>query len=436
MDATEVNESGLANELYKPKEEFVPTADQEIAIQKLLDFISEPGGDWYFCFRGYAGTGKTSCTKEVVRRVAGSHTEFAYTAPTNKAAKVLREMIGEGVTIYSLLGLRVDTNGETKQITGGKPIDLSDLDVIVVDEASMVNAHLFGLLQDVADKWNLKVIFMGDPAQLPPVKESESLALSGDGVELTKVMRHGGAILDLVTDIRKVIFSPAPSVNIKTSNNGEEGVWKLMKPQFKKMIYDAASRGEFADGRTTKIVSWRNKLVGEYNQIARHAIFGAEAQPGFFLPGDRVVAGAPINNGDIPILHTDDEAIVEGVLECKHPLEPKYHAIELKCRDEENKICRLMVLHPISYELFKNDSELLAHEARGNPKLWKRFWEHKDMFHDVRYAYALTAHRAQGSTYDNVFVDFQDILYNRNRREAFQCLYVAASRARKRLYLA
>jgi len=94
------------------------------------------------------------------------------------------------------------------------------------------------------------------------------------------------------------------------------------------------------------------------------------------------------------------------------------------------------VIHPISKQQHDNDCQLLAHEAQANSKLWRRFWDLKDLFHDVRFAYALTAHRSQGSTYQNVLVDYGDILYNRNRREAFQCLYVGCSRASKRLYLA
>jgi exodeoxyribonuclease-5 len=438
VNEQEISQAGADSSLYQVEAPFEFIPDQLQAIEELLSFISSPQVfNWYFCFRGYAGTGKTSCMREVVRRVGKSHARFAYTAPTNKAAKVLREIVGEACTIYSLLGLRVDKNGETKQIAHGKPVDLSDLDVIVVDEASMVNAHLFGLLGDIADKFNLKIVFMGDPAQLPPVKESESLALQGElGVQLTRVMRHDNQILSLVSDIRQVIFSPSPCVTIKSDNDGQEGVWKLSKIDFRKQIFAAASRGEFADGRTTKVISWRNVKVDEYNQIARSAIFGAEAQPGFFLVGDRVVAAGPCERGDDLLLHTDDEAIVEGVIECKHPLEPKYHALELKCRTEDNRIVRLLVLHPASKQQFENDSQMLAHEAQGNSKLWRRFWDHKDMFHDIRFAYALTAHRSQGSTYTNCFVDYQDVLYNRNRREAFQCLYVAASRARKKLYLA
>lgn len=439
MNEQEITLSGTDSALYSPESSFPFTGSQLEAIDQLLAFIQDPSCfDWCFCFRGYAGTGKTSCMREVARRVGSSTARFAYTAPTNKAAKVLREITGTASTIYSLLGLRVDKNGETKQIAHGKPIDLTELDVIVVDEASMVNEHLFGLLQDVAEKFNLKVVFMGDPAQLPPVKESESPALAetgGPGVQLTQVMRHDNQILQLVTEIRQVVFSIAPSINVKSNNDGHEGVWKLAKIDFRKKIFEAAARGEFADGRTTKVISWRNVKVNEYNQIARQAIFGAEAKPGFFLPGDRVVAAGPCERNDELLMHTDDEAIVEGVIECKHPLEPKYHALELKCRREDNQLVRLLVIHPISQEVFDNDCQLLAHEAQGNSKLWKRFWDLKDMFHDVRFAYALTAHRSQGSTYRNVFVDYIDILYNRNRREAFQCLYVATSRAQKCLYL-
>lgn len=437
MNAYELAESKADSALYEVAASFPFTADQLAAIDSLLSFIQDPSTfDWAFCFRGYAGTGKTSCMREVARRVKGSRIKFAYTAPTNKASKVLREIVGEACTIYSLLGLRVDKNGETKQIAHGKPVDLGHLDVIVVDEASMVNEHLYGILHDIADKFDLKVVFMGDPAQLPPVKERESLALNGSiGVQLTQVMRHDNQILSLVTDIRETVFSIAPSITIKSNNSGGEGVWKLPKNEFRKGIYEAAERGEFADGRTSKIIAWRNVKVNEYNQIARQAIFGAAAQPGIFFVGDRVVAGGPCERGDDLLLHTDDEAIVEGVIECKHPLEPKYHALELKARTEDNRVIRLLVIHPVSMQQFANDSQMLAHEAQGNPKLWKRFWEHKDMFHDIRFAYALTAHRSQGSTYQNVFVDYSDILYNRNRREAFQCLYVGASRASKRLYM-
>jgi len=371
--------------------------DQTLAVQSLIDFIQDPyPPSWHFCFTGFAGTGKTFCMREVVAKCKQSATSFAYTAPTNKAAKVLRNVTGDACTIYSLLGLRVDKSGELKQVVTGKPVDLSDLDVIVVDEASMVNANLFSILETTAKRFNLT----------------------------------------FATRVREQIGHIAPSIKIASDHDEHGGVWKLTSRDFKMEIFNAAQRGDFADGQFAKIIAWRNVRVAEYNAIARAALWGADAINGFFLPGDRVVAAGLCERGDEVIMSTDDEAIVESVANCVHPFEPKYHAIELKVRREDNAVVRLLVLHPESKTQFENDSQGLAHEARGNAKLWKRFWEHKELFHDIRYAYAITAHRSQGSTYNTVFVDYQDILYNRNRKEAFQCLYVAATRPTTKLFLA
>jgi hypothetical protein len=415
------------------------TPDQQVAVNALLAFIQDPNPPSpFFAFAGYAGTGKTFCMREVVARCKNSHAQFAYTAPTNKAAKELRKITGEASTIYSLLGLRIDKSGELKTITTGKPpTELSNLDVIFLDEGWMCNKHLFAILEDVCDKNDLKVVFMGDRAQLPPVGESASPVDSlPHGANLTQVVRHGGPILELVTEIRLQVHSPLPCITLKSKNDGQTGVWKLTKPSFRESIYNAAASGGFADGDMAKVIAWRNKTVDEYNALIRSAIFGAAAVPGYYLLGDRIVATGPCTRGDETLLTTDDEAIVEGAMECQHPLEPKYQAIELKCRAESGALIRLLVMHPNSAAKFKADSETLAHDARGNGKLWRKFWDHQDLFHPVKYAYALTTHRAQGSTYTNVWVDTGDILINRNRTEAFQCLYTACSRPTQRLTLA
>lgn len=413
--------------------------DQEVAVSRLLDFIQDPDPiSPFFTFAGYAGTGKTFCMREVVAHTAGSHTNFAYTAPTNKAAKVLKQITGDAGTIYSLLGLRIDKNGELKQIIAGKPPEALDgLDCIFVDEASMVNRNLLKELTANAEKFKFKVVFMGDYAQLPPIGEIHSPIWDlGIGASLTKVMRHDNQILSLVTEIREVIDSPAPCINIKSDHDVTGGVWKMSKQTFKEAIYRAATEGDFADGSQTKVIAWRNVKVGEYNTLIRNALWGMESQSTPWMPGERIVAGGPCERNDMSLMSTDEEAVVESVLNCVHPLAPKYQAIELKSVTETGKTVRLLVLHPASAGQFAVDSEQLAHQARTNPKLWKKFWDHKDLFHDVRYAYAITAHRAQGSTYENVYVDYQDILLNRTRREAFQCLYVACSRPTTRLYLA
>lgn len=416
------------------------TPEQSIAIDSLMQFLSDPSpDDLFFTLSGFAGTGKTFCMREVVARSKNSRAKFAFTAPTNKAAKELRKVTGEAQTIFALLGLRIDKTGELKQLVAGKaPTDLSDYTAVFIDEGSMVNSTLFNLLRAKSEQYDVKVIFMGDAAQLPPVGEAASPIWTENNqrASLSTVMRHDNQILSLVTEIRSVMENFTPSINIKSDHSATEGVWKVDKRTFKQSIYDAAVAGDFADGNKSKVIAWRNIRVAEYNHLIRHAIYGAEADLTSYLPGDRIVAAAPCLRNDELLLTTDEEALVESAINCKHPMEPKYAAIELKCRTEGNKIIRLLVLHPSSYDTFNNDSQRLAHEAKANGRLWKKFWDHKDLFHDIKYAYALTAHRAQGSTYENVWVDYQDILLNRNRREAFQCLYVACSRPTTRLVLA
>lgn len=414
------------------------TNEQSAAVDALLDYITDPDPvQWFFTFSGYAGTGKTFCMREVVARAKHSQVNFAFTAPTNKAAKVLRRVTGDAGTIYSLLGLRIDKTGELKKIVAGKKPDLSNIDVIFVDEASMVNQNLFEILRSEAEDTGLKVVFMGDAAQLPPVGEAHSPVWNGTlGCHLGKVMRHDNQILTLSLQIRESMQSIAPSITIKNANDEHGGVWKVNKPDFKMSIFNAATRGDFADGTKGKVIAWRNVKVAEYNHIIRHAIFGAAAEDGFYLPGDRIVAAGPCETGDEQLMSTDDEAIVEEVRNCKHPLEPKYQAIELKCRTEMNKVIRLLVIHPASQQQYTNDSQQLSFDAKATPRYWKNFWQHQELFHQIKYGYALTAHRSQGSTYENVWVDYADILMNRNRKEAFQCLYTACTRPTTRLVLA
>jgi exodeoxyribonuclease-5 len=414
--------------------------EQELALTAMLDFITDPSTyPNFFVLSGFAGTGKTFLMREVIARANRSRASFAFTAPTNKAAKVLRAITGDACTIYSLLGLRVDNNGEVKEIvTSTKPVDLSSLDVIFVDEGSMVNKKLCHILEEQAELHYVKVIFMGDIAQLPPVKEAASPIWTSDWPTstLTKVMRHDNQILKLVTKIREVGRDFLPTIEIKGDHTNEEGVWKLTHKAFKESIWKAATLGWFADTNKTKVIAWRNVRVGEYNDLIRNALYGAEAVPGFYLPGERIIATAPCTLGDETLLATDDEAFVQSIIETTHPIEKQYKALELKCVTETGRVIRLMVLHPHSLLDYDNDCANLAHEAKKKPALWRNFWRLKELFSSVKYAYAITAHRSQGSTYETAFVDFQDILFNRNRKEAFQCLYVACSRPTTRLFLA
>lgn len=422
--------------------------DQASAVDKVLSFLrARPTSgmedeERFYLLEGYAGTGKTYSMQEVIRVFKG---KLIFTAPTNKATKVLRETLTsdhykpECRTIYSLLGLRLEASGEVKELTVPEdPLDLSAFSGIVVDEGSMLNTQVMHHIRLCSREQGIPFIFMGDPAQLPPVGENASpiwrLRGTCNHSALTKVMRHDNQILEFVTRVRKVVDHPVPTVAFRDNHDEAEGVWLATGPAFRQRILQAADAGAFSQPNRAKAIAWRNVVVDELNQLIRNRIFDMPQEP--WLVGDRLIATSPARDlEDNPMAMTDDEGEVTRVSVDWHPVYAEFKVFRISVTLDDNRLAVFQVLHPDSRADFDRKAADLAAEARVNSKRWKAFWEFKDSFHAVRYAYAITAHRAQGSTYDTAFVSWRDILLNRNRQEAYRCLYVAASRPKKRLIL-
>lgn len=416
--------------------------DQASAIEAILKWRQEDGAP-FFVLRGYAGTGKTYCVKALAE--AKKLGRLVFTAPTNKATKVLRETLTtpnyrpECCTIYSLLGLRLEASGEVRELSArdkdDDSLDLDAYDIVIVDEGSMVNQTIMAYIKQAAEEFNVKFLFMGDPAQLPPVKELTSPIWRLDsGATLTKVMRYDNTILDLATRIRNVVDHPAPSVRLLSANDGLEGVWRYAGTDFEMAICQAASVGDFQKVNHTKVIAWRNVTVDKYNKLARAVIFGSEAET--WLPTDRLIVTGPCKDlEDNKIANTDDEGEVLRAAPGWHPLAGDVKIWNLTVSFDGGRTVSLRALHEDGQAQYDKRVEELASAARADKRRWKAFWEYKEMFHGVRHAYALTAHRSQGSTYEAVFVDAGDILINKNRQEAFRCLYVACTRAKKRLVI-
>lgn len=418
------------------------TDEQTAALASIVEFLTTPptlGQDDFFLLSGSAGTGKTFCIRELTNQTRG---RFIFTAPTNKATKVLRESVTskdykpECRTIYSLLGLRLEANGEVKELKAPEEmIDLSQYKAVIVDEGSMVNSVLLGHIKKTSQEFNIKFIFLGDPAQLPPVGEQSSgIWTIPRTAHLTKVLRHDNQILELATRLRAQVDKFSPSITLTTANDGVEGIWKLSTMNFCKEILLQAGEGAFSMANGSKVIAWRNVEVDKYNTLIRRKIFFDNPQP--WLVGDRVLFTSPARDlDDEPVASTDDEGEVTRV-------ETEYHAVygtmkiwRLSITLDDNRTVIARVLHEDSRLAFTRRSEELVGAARANSRGWKAFWEFKEAFHSLRYAYAITAHRAQGSTYHTAFVVWQDILLNRNRQEAYRCLYVACTRASKQLIL-
>lgn len=413
-------------------------AEQSAALEDILKFLAEPD-EQFFVLSGSAGTGKTFCIRELVNRVKG---RLVFTATTNKATKELRRSVTtkdykpECRTIFSLLGLRLEASGEVKELSAPEdPIDLSAYRAVIVDEGSMVNENLRKFIKQAASEHGVKFIFMGDEAQLPPVGELRSpIWKITRGAKLLKVERHDNQILALATRIRAVVDHPAPTIKLNADNDGEQGVWSGSRRELEAAIRREAEIGGFSKPNCAKAVAWRNVTVDGFNKLIRDTIFDKPTE--FWLPSDRVIFTSPAKDlDDETVATTDDEGTVDRVDTEYHPIHGDIKIFRITLTLDDGPVVVARVLHPESQLRYASQCEDLAAAARSNSRLWRKFWDYKDAFHALRHAYALTAHRVQGSTYDTTFVDYRDVLLNRNRQEAFRCLYVACTRPKRALVL-
>lgn len=426
--------------------DLTPTLEQAAALDAMVDFLNT-GAAPFFTLKGYAGTGKSFSITLLLKRQNpdGSPylkpSEVCFTAPTNKAVKVLRRYLTDAGfpsvacrTIYSLLGLSLQANGEVKEITKpDEPVDLSGFKVIICDEASMNNRFLMDAISEAYAKWRVPFIFMGDPAQLPPVGEITSPVWKiPNGAELTTVMRYGNSMLDLATAIRKVVDSPFPSVEIET----KPPVFRHGRADWLNQI--EANLDLFKSGEA-KVIAWRNVTVNQHNAYIRGLIFGrAEAKANQWLPGDKIVATAMLKDLEDEIfMRTDEEATILQVVVGHHPKFNEFEIFNLLCEDEQGRKITIRTLTPEGQFHLNNRLNELSMEAKGGKKYkWREFWQLKEAFNEVRHSYAITSHRSQGSSYRKVFVDLEDLMLNRNRQEAFRSLYVACTRQREELHVA
>lgn len=194
------------------------TAQQEQAMKKIKDFIADKNGQ-VFILKGYAGTGKTTLINYIVDYLKSIHSPFQLMAPTGRAAKILRTRLKteEASTIHR----RIYTHGQLYSEKSNGILKYifplredKDRRVYIIDEASMISSQKssnelfqFGtgiLINDVLSytrlKFGGKIIFVGDPMQLPPVGDNRSVALDEDffrnlglnvaSYELTDIIRQ------------------------------------------------------------------------------------------------------------------------------------------------------------------------------------------------------------------------------------------------------
>jgi len=373
------------------------TADQSKAFEEICQSIHN--GDDHV-LEGFAGTGKTY----LCQGLEYEFPDIIFTAPTNKAVKVLEEKTGAVcTTIHKLLKLKLDKG---KLVQHGTP-ELRGIVAVVVDECSMVSEEIMKLIE-LYIPCGLPVIYIGDPAQLPPVHEELSRSFeTKNKSRLDKIVRQaeGNEIIAFSKRIREETFDvdeiPTDAKAIKI---------QPYKKRFKLM--------EHAVGKDTIYCAWTNKTVYRMNFYLHKFLYGKDSTD--FCKGEEIVLAAPlIDNitGEI-LAGNGDTFIVKDIKKSS------YRGYE--CWEIHTENAGFVIRTPTREGKIKIDEKL---DEWVRKKAWYDFYRLKETFADVRHTYAFTCHKLQGTTVKNVVIDVPDMLKNRDCDELDKLLYVAVTRA-------
>lgn len=407
---------------------FILTDDQQSALDKFVAFLLDSEAQ-VFVLEGYAGTGKSTLIKTLVDRLPGyikmhqlidaraPQYQLQLTATTNKAAEAFSHVTGMDVlTIHSFLGLRVHTDystGISTLIPKDKEIRHGYL--LFIDEASYVDR---GLLDIIFKKTsNCKIIFIGDRAQLTPVKSLTAPVFEAgfNGAMLEKVMRQASdnPIITAATMFRETVKTGEWGA-VKIDGNA---IIHLPRSDFEDQIIREFTRPDWRY-HDSKILAWTNKCVINYNHAINNHLTGDPS----FQSGDYAVCNKMVSNGGKDTIKTDQMVYITSIGPDIEELGVPGNFVEIDHR--------MSFFFPKSLQL-KNER---IKEAKANAH-YSALRTIDMTWIDLRAAFAQTVNKSQGSTYNEVFIDLDDIKRCNSGDQLARMLYVAFSRARNRVWL-
>lgn len=416
------------------------TEGQQAALDQIRRFLN--ANDRAFCLTGFAGTGKTYLTNVILEEAKNLKLKTILASPTNKAAKVLGQVTDqETVTVAQLLGIRPKIDKTT-----GKEVftpdyqanrtDLTKVNLVIIDEASMISAELLELLQQEFTLFGPKFLFIGDPAQLPPINEEKSLVFDvvDDSAHLDEVVRYDGSTLNWATALRNQnILVPATEYA-----DGDRLIIKDDRAFSEAVIETFSSNAFEADPDYCRVLAWTNASVDRWNQLIRTALFGKDAPP--YVEGERLISvqpcikqvtkkGGKVTKEEVILTGSSEVEVIEATpvtktIEYGNLRTKRFHFWAIKAMDEDGMIKHFRILDESEEE--RLNSLLNDHAKR---KEWRDFWSLKKYFHPLKYSYAMTCHKSQGSTFQTVFLDLKNILLNKKPQERNKLLYTSATRA-------
>jgi len=456
---------------------FEATPEQTVAINRLAGFVNDRTPRQVFLLKGYAGTGKTSIISSLVRTMIGHHRRVVLMAPTGRAAKVFSNTSGfQACTIHKKIYRQKSLlDADSFQLDR----NLHEQTLFLVDEASMISneglsGSTFGtgrLLDDLISyvypgKY-CRLLMLGDDAQLPPVGELESPALSaqalslyGLGVQefcLENVMRQlqESGILHNATVLREYTRDVAMPGGFRFKLDGFKDVVKISGSDLIETLSTCYSRDGIDE---TMVLCRSNKRAITYNNGIRNTILDREDElcrgdsvmivKNNYYWTERMIAEEGDSYTNIPsFIANGDIAVIRRVRRQRELYGFRFEDATLSFPDyddlEMEVTLLLDTLHSEAPSLTRQESERLFSNVMEDyadiPSRKEKMKKLRENEHfnalQIKYAYAVTCHKAQGGQWKNIFIDQGFVPEDGRDVEYYRWLYTALTRATETVYL-
>ena len=462
---------------------FTPTPEQEHALDVFSLFLTDRMENVVMIMRGSAGTGKTTLAGAIVRAMAALKQKMILLAPTGRAAKVFSLNAGHAAYTIHRRIYRQKSAGDLSAFNLNDNLNRDTL--FIIDEASMISNQGFGdsafgsgcLLDDLmqfvyngqrsasplGSSNNCRMLLIGDKAQLPPVGEDESPALMADVLrcygmkvyecDLNQVLRQrpleggqGSGILWNATMIRQMIthdeITGLPRIRF-------EGFADIQSVPGDELIETLASSYSHVGLDETIVITRSNKRANIYNQGIRKTVLDREDE---LCRGDQLMI---VKNNyfwtegskDIPFIANGDIAVVQRVRNVHELYGFRFAEVTMQFPDYDNyELTATVILDSLTTE-----APALTHEQQEQlynaviedyadiPQKVERIKKMKsDRYYNalqVKFAYAVTCHKAQGGQWAHVYLDQGYMTDDMLTPDYIHWLYTAFTRATEKLYL-
>ncbi len=495
--------------------ETIKLSDDQLNASKLIfNFLNKEiknltDDEYVFYLFGVAGSGKTTLVTEIVKYISKQNKYSIHCcAPTNQAVNILKskfmvnkEVFVRSSTIHALLHVSADLNvddGEKVFILPKKHVTIFTTNksyLVIIDECSMISHDMAKYILESFKKEmeqsidlktklyqkQIKILFLGDQAQLPPVNEPVNILINKNSKEntysLKQIMRTSNTnIHDISNHIRKWQTMKGALSIIKYKGVGVNFYHNQSDTIKSKWFSNFVEKCLKKNDTTFIILVWTNKVCKYYNELVRDYLFPGKKKQ--FMAGDYIIFKEHYVTEDATPFYTSEQAKIIEVKETEHCCrfldvyktkfganiylkltngldEPKFDVWKLvvkkKSMVDEDSCHEIFILmerattkmKKFKHGIEKNIRNIITQNYydltdEKNNKAVKDLWQFMNdicstPFADVLYGYCMTVHKSQASTFGRVYVDLTNILLNDNVDEAKRCLYTAVTRTSQHL---